>query len=90
METNRTLHSFKNSKTSGMDSLPKEFQVAYWAQVGPDLLKVFQDQLQEGLLGTGMDCGLITSLYKKGPREELKNWRPSCWPKFWLCNSYLS
>lgn len=40
-KTKMTLHSFNNSKTPGVDSLPKELYVAFWDQMGPDLLEVF-------------------------------------------------
>ncbi|KYO34673.1 hypothetical protein Y1Q_0015460 [Alligator mississippiensis] len=58
-------------QTSGVDGLSKEFYMAFWDQV-----EFFQEQLQEGCLGPGMDWGLMTLLSKKGSREELKNWNP--------------
>ncbi|KYO31952.1 hypothetical protein Y1Q_0012180 [Alligator mississippiensis] len=47
-EAERTLFNFRNGKTPQTDGLPKESYVAFWDQVGPDLLEVFQEQLQEG------------------------------------------
>ncbi|KYO43556.1 hypothetical protein Y1Q_0013586 [Alligator mississippiensis] len=40
-ELERTLWSFKNSKTPGADGLPKEFYLTFWDLVGPDLLELF-------------------------------------------------
>lgn len=65
-----------------MDSLLKEFYVIFWDQVSHDLQEVFRDQLQEGLLGAGMDRSLMTLLYKKGSGEDLKNWRPRMFLNF--------
>ncbi|KYO35014.1 hypothetical protein Y1Q_0000928 [Alligator mississippiensis] len=72
----RTIQSFKNGKTAGSDGLPKEFYLTFWNLVVPDLLEFFRECLQEGQLDVGMDWDLMTLLYKKGLREELKNWRP--------------
>ncbi|KYO42755.1 hypothetical protein Y1Q_0016151 [Alligator mississippiensis] len=70
-ELKKTLHSFKNGKIPGSDGLPKEFYLIFWDLVGLDLLELFQEHLQEGHLGAGMEWGLMTLLYKKGPRQEL-------------------
>ncbi|KYO47926.1 hypothetical protein Y1Q_0010067 [Alligator mississippiensis] len=72
-EVNMTLCSFQNSKTLGADGLPKLFNVAFWDQVGPDLQKIYREHLQEGHLGAGLEEGLITLLYKKGERQDLRN-----------------
>ncbi|KYO35357.1 hypothetical protein Y1Q_0007945 [Alligator mississippiensis] len=73
-ELKRALRSFKNSKTPGVDGLPKEFYLL--DLVGPDLLELFQECLQEGRLGVEMERVLVTLLYKKGLRKEMKNWKP--------------
>ncbi|KYO39438.1 hypothetical protein Y1Q_0021088 [Alligator mississippiensis] len=75
-ETNTMLCSFQNGKNPGVSSLSMEFYVAFWDQVELDLLEVYRQHLQEGHLGTRIEEGLITFLYKKGERQDLRNWHP--------------
>ncbi|KYO44733.1 hypothetical protein Y1Q_0016846 [Alligator mississippiensis] len=49
-EINTLLCSFQNGKTAKTDSLPKEFCLAFWDQVGLDLLEVYRQHLQQGHL----------------------------------------
>lgn len=42
----------------------------------PDLLEIYREHLKEGHLVAGMEEDLITLLYKKGERQDLRNWHP--------------
>ena len=48
----------------------------YWPVVGTDLLEVFRKGLDDSRLAYSQYLAVIKLLYKKGPREETKNWRP--------------
>ncbi|KYO19275.1 hypothetical protein Y1Q_0016277 [Alligator mississippiensis] len=61
-EVERTLWTFKNGRTLGSDGLPNEFYEIFWDLVSPDLLELFQEQLQEGHVGAGIDWGLVTEM----------------------------
>ncbi|GBG82531.1 hypothetical protein CBR_g34907 [Chara braunii] len=58
------------------DGLPVEFYIATWEHVGPVLLKLFNRILEGGTLTDDMKFGVITLLYKKGDKRNVRNWRP--------------
>ena len=72
----RALNSFKNNKSPGLDGLPYEFYQSFWELLGPDLVLVYNDCLARGRLSFSQRTGLITLLYKKHDRLDVKNWRP--------------
>lgn len=72
----RALKSMKNNKTPGPDGLTKEFYLHYWDIVGDDLTEVLNNSYLSGELPDSMKGGHICLLFKKGKRENLKNWRP--------------
>ncbi|KYO26948.1 hypothetical protein Y1Q_0019361 [Alligator mississippiensis] len=75
-EINTTLCSFQNGKTPRANGLPKEFYIAFWDQVSPNLLEVYRERLKESHPGAGMEEDFITLLYKYGERQDLKKWHP--------------
>lgn len=70
------LWSLADNKTPGIDGLPKEFYITFWNALKKDLLKVYKEIYKEGALGETMRKGVISLIFKKGDREEIKNWRP--------------
>ncbi|KAJ1125470.1 hypothetical protein NDU88_003902 [Pleurodeles waltl] len=73
------VKSFKSGKTPGSDGLPIEFYTSLWDLVGPDLLELYEEMEQEGVMPHTLREGMIALLYKhKGERCDLKNWRPIC------------
>ena len=48
----------------------------YWPTIGEDLLDVFRIGLDDGRLPHSQYVSVISLLYKKGPREDIRNWRP--------------
>jgi len=70
------LKSMANSKTPGSDGLPKEFYLQFWDLLGPDMLEVFKEGLQDGLLAPSQRQGIITLLEKKGDQLNPANKRP--------------
>lgn len=70
------IKSFSNDKSPGLDGLPAEFYKHFWNELKPYFLRMVQTVFDNGTLSRSQRQGLITLLYKKGPRESLKNWRP--------------
>ncbi|KAJ1089442.1 hypothetical protein NDU88_002593 [Pleurodeles waltl] len=76
-ELHLAVKSFKSGKTPGSDSLTSEFYTSLWDLVGPDLLELYEEMEQEGVMPHTLREGMIALLYKhKGERCDLKNWRP--------------
>ena len=75
-EVFKALEGMSDDKSPGTDGLPKEFYVACWHIVGPDLLDVFNTSFASGLLPLSQRGALISLIFKKGDRLEHKNWRP--------------
>ncbi|GBG76275.1 hypothetical protein CBR_g22023 [Chara braunii] len=63
-------------KSPGSDGLPVEFYIASWEHVGPILLRLFNRIVEGGTLTEDMKFGVITLLYKKGDKRNVRNWRP--------------
>ena len=75
-EMGEALRGMKPNKVPGMDCLPAEFYSVVWEGLGPDLLEVFGEVIEEGRMGDSMREGVILLLHKKGEEEDLRNWRP--------------
>jgi hypothetical protein len=75
-ECQRALNSFKHNKSPGLDGLPYEFYQSFWDTLGSDLVAVYNDCLARGALSFSQRTGLISPLYKKNDRLDVKNWRP--------------
>ncbi|KAJ1169370.1 hypothetical protein NDU88_001263 [Pleurodeles waltl] len=76
-ELHIAVKSFKSGKTPGSDGLPIEFYTSLWYLVGPDLLELYEEMEQEGVMPHTLREGTIALLYKhKGERCDHKNWRP--------------
>uniref|UniRef100_A0A3B5QY84 Reverse transcriptase domain-containing protein n=1 Tax=Xiphophorus maculatus TaxID=8083 RepID=A0A3B5QY84_XIPMA len=75
-EITEALISMKNNKTPGLDGLPKEFYTTFWESLKAPLLQVYREALSEEKLPNSMNQGMISLLYKKGEKTDLKNWRP--------------
>ncbi|GBG62169.1 hypothetical protein CBR_g29368 [Chara braunii] len=75
-ETKQTLRNMARGKSPGADGLTVEFYTKSWSWVGPILVALFNEVLDGGKLGSHMTFGIITLLFKKGDKAEVKNWRP--------------
>ena len=65
-----------HNKTPGLDGLPMEFYLTFWSSLGPDLVETFNFAFLTGHLSVTQRRGLISLLFKKGDRFDMKNWRP--------------
>ncbi|KAI8521366.1 hypothetical protein Bbelb_011200 [Branchiostoma belcheri] len=70
-ELELAVKGMENSNSPGSDGLSKEFYVKFWKIVGPELLKVYQESLEdgEGKLSSSQREGVII-VEEKGESEE--------------------
>ncbi|CAM2116382.1 unnamed protein product [Caretta caretta] len=64
------------NKSSGMDGLTMEFCCMFWDVLGPDLVIVWAESLQSGVLLLSCRRAMLALLPKKGDLRDLRNWRP--------------
>ncbi|CAM2097011.1 unnamed protein product [Caretta caretta] len=60
----------------GMDGLTMEFYRMFWDILGPDLVPVWAESLQSGVLPLSCKQAMLTLLPKKGDIRDLRNWHP--------------
>ena len=63
-------------KAPGLDGLPAEFYKAFWDILGPTLLEVFQESVEQGVLPLTCQRAVLCLLPEKGNLHETANWRP--------------
>ncbi|CAM2111071.1 unnamed protein product [Caretta caretta] len=74
-EFSEALRHMPTNKSPGMDGLTVEFYRAFWDILGPDLVTVWAESLQNGVLP--LSCrAVLTLLPKKGDLHDLRNWCP--------------
>ncbi|CAM2097122.1 unnamed protein product [Caretta caretta] len=57
-----------------MDGLTVEFYHVFWDVLGPDLVTVWAESLQSGVLPLSCTRAVLTLLLKKGDLHDLRNW----------------
>ncbi|GBG68541.1 hypothetical protein CBR_g3085 [Chara braunii] len=75
-EVRQTLKTMAKGKSPGVDELTVEFYAANWNAFGPALVNLYNEVLVGGKLGKGMTHKVISMLFKKGDKSEVRNWRP--------------
>ena len=70
------LNGMGTGKSPGVDGLTSEFYLAFWAVLGEDLVEVLNYGFQNGQLSVSQRRGLLSLIFKKGEKKDLKNWRP--------------
>ena len=71
------LKQMANSKTPGLDGLPKEFYEFAFKYIGNSFVRLINRCYSEGILPPSQRQGLITLICKDPDNAEtLKNWRP--------------
>jgi len=71
-------HAIKMSpkqKSPGIDGIPVEFWQKFPA-LAPSLVRLYNYWFQTGVIPECSQQGVVTLLYKKGPPENIKNYRP--------------
>lgn len=76
LEIQKALKGFKRGKSPGADGLPLEFYITFWDILALELLTIFKDFETLDRLPDSFRTGIVSLLYKKGDRTDLKNWRP--------------
>ena len=75
-EIAKAIKKMANNKSPGEDGIIIEFYKIFWNLIGEDLHEVILHGLDNEELSYSQYLALIILLYKKGPRENIKNWRP--------------
>ena len=75
-ELHAALQGMEGGTAPGIDGLPVEFYKTFWSELGPDLLAVLNESLEDGLLPLSCRRAVITLLPKKGDLQDIRNWRP--------------
>ncbi|CAM2098380.1 unnamed protein product [Caretta caretta] len=75
-EFSEALCRMPTNKSLGMDGLTVEFYRAFWDVLGPDLVTVWAESLQSGVLPLSCRRAVLVLLPKKGDLRDLQNWRP--------------
>ncbi|CAM2105718.1 unnamed protein product [Caretta caretta] len=75
-EFSEALRRMPTNKSPGMDGLTVEFYCVFWDVLGPDLVTVWAESLQSGVLPLSCRRAVLALLPKKGDLRDLRNWRP--------------
>ncbi|CAM5113272.1 unnamed protein product [Natator depressus] len=75
-EFSEALRRMPTNKSPGMDGLTVEFYRAFWDILGPDLVTVWAESLQGGVLPPSCRQAVLALLPKRGDLRDLRNWRP--------------
>ena len=75
-ELRKAVQSMENNKSPGLDGLTANFYKKFWGLLSKNLTIVFNYAYENGQLSTSQRRGVISLLFKKGDRTQLKNWRP--------------
>ena len=75
-ELTRALKSMRNNKSPGPDGIITEFYKIYWKDLGKHLSEIFRVGFETENLPYSQYLAIIILIYKKGDRNDIKNWRP--------------
>ena len=75
-ELTTALNNTNTGRAPGMDGLTYEFYKKFWKQIGPLLLRVANNGMEQEKLPNSMYQSMITLVPKKGNPTLLANWRP--------------
>ncbi|CAM2096783.1 unnamed protein product [Caretta caretta] len=75
-EFSEALNRMPTNKSPGMDGLTVEFYRVFWEVLGPDLVNVWAESLQSGVLPLSCRQAMLALLPKEGDLRDLRNWHP--------------
>ena len=75
-ECDQVIKELKLNKSPGLDGLPCEFYKATWPYIGEYLVNVYRECFNNNQLSPSQKQSVITLLFKKGDKDEIKNYRP--------------
>ena len=70
------LKGLQTGKSPGSDGLPTEFYLAFWDDLGDQVVLVLNEGFHLGVLTDTQRESLLRLLYKKDDKRLAKNWRP--------------
>ena len=71
-----TIKLLKTNKSPGDDGIVSEFYKEYWYLIRERFTQVLKYIFNVNTLSPSQYNAILTLLYKKGEREDIKNWRP--------------
>ena len=75
-EFSKVIKLCKKDSSPGPDGITFHFYKLFWNILKDDLLLVYENSFRNGKLTYSQYLALIIMLYKKGIREDIRNWRP--------------
>ena len=75
-EIETSIYKFKKNKSPGEDGIVAEWYQTFWPLIKNEFILVINEILNENNLSSSQCKGVLSLIYKKGERENLKNWRP--------------
>ena len=76
IELTSTLKKMARNKSPGEDGLPAEFYQVFWAKLAFHFHELVTSIHSSKELSMSQKCGIISLIYKKGDKEDIKNYRP--------------
>ncbi|CAB0013126.1 unnamed protein product, partial [Nesidiocoris tenuis] len=70
------IRSLKNKKSSGHDGWTAEDMKSIVDHVVPPLTSLINESLAEGYFPETLKAGVVVPIYKNGPKNEMRNYRP--------------
>ena len=75
-ECKKVLLAMQKNKAPGSDGIPIEFYQTFWSDIDHIVVNALNACYDKEIMSNTQRKGLITLLFKKGNRLDLKNWRP--------------
>ena len=76
------IKKMKKGSSPGPDGILIDFYLLFWETIKADLFQLYEHSYTERQMAYSQYLALIILLYKKGQREDIRNWRPIS-----LCNT---
>ena len=69
-------NNMKRNKSPGLDGIPIEFYIQFWNTLRHIMLEIYNESHDNGAMPDSQKLSVLTLIYKKGNRAQLKNYRP--------------
>ena len=74
-EWHSALLGMSGCKAPGSNGLPMEFYIAFWEELGQDLVYALNAYYASGWLSLSQRRGIISLVFKRGDTLDVRNWR---------------
>ena len=75
-ECESAVNDMKTNKSPGNDGIPNEFYKTFWKDLHTLFYDALRDIYDENEMGYSQKMAIMSLIYKKGDRKDLKNYRP--------------